>query len=456
MATTLDPHLRWLVSMALAAGACAKETPETERPEASDPPVEEPQTTPGEPETAPEEPPGEALPQPPPGGGATCGSLVEGLQPASPVDGVVLIEDRAKMAGYPAEQDPQVEYARSGTPCRTAGDPQACEGALSEPPADAALHGQCGQMGCVSWVLGYTAADKVAWVASPEALRAFLGPIDTPAEARLIAWQAGYSASCEATTADGGYTLPAQKMLSDCPITNGIYVLKVASDGTITELEETVEETSACVGRLPPGLVALPQPAAETDAAAAWLARIAHLEASAVHAFAALARELEVHGAPPTLIAAARSAQADEVRHAELVGGLARRLGAEVAPAVVEEVPVRSLEAIALDNAAEGLCRETWGAVVGRWQAAHAELPEVRALMAEIAEDELRHAEFSRALHTWLESQLDRASLDRAEQARRQAWARMLAGVRPANATSRALGLPTGAVAEAMLAVVAA
>ena len=459
MATTLDPHLRWLISLALTAGACAKETQETKSPDATPPPTEEPQTTSPEGEATPQEPPpGEPPPVTEPEvAGGECGTLVEGLEPASTVDGVVLIEDASKLAG-PSDGSSALQQTRAGAPCKTASDAQACEEALSKPPKQA-LRNDCGQMGCVSTVLAYTAGDRVGWVTSAEELRSFLGPIDTAAEARLIAWREGYSAGCEVKTVDGGFTVPATMMVSDCPITNGTYVLKVASDGTLTKLEETLEETSACIGRLPPGLLTLPsipEDRSESDAVADWLGRVAHLEASAVHAFACLARELEHHGAPATLIAAAREAQADEVRHAERVGALARNLGGTVAPVELDEVAVRSLEEIAIDNAEEGLVRETWGAVVGSWQAEHAELAEVRALMAEIADDELRHAEFSRALHTWLESTLDAAVMGRAEHARAKAWRRMIAAVRPVNATSRALGLPAGAVAEAMLAVVAA
>ncbi len=460
MATTLDPHLRWLISLALTAGAgaCAKEKPETETPDANPPPTEQAQTTPEVEAVTPEEPPpGEALPGTEPVTAGECGALVDDLKPASAVDGVVLIEDSSKMAMH-SDGGSTLQQTRAGAPCKTASDAQACEAALNKPPKEA-LRNDCGQMGCVSTVLAYTAGDRVGWVTSPEALKGFLGPIDSAAEARLVAWQQGYSAGCEVKTVDGGFTVPATMMVSDCPITTGTYLLKVTSDGTLTKLEEALEESSACVGRLPPGLVALPpvpEDLAETDAVADWLARVAHLEASAVHAFACLARELEHHGAPAELCAAAREAQADEVRHAERVGALARSLGAEVAPVEIHEIAVRSLEAIAIDNAEEGLVRETWGAVVGRWQAEHAELPEVRSMMAEIATDELRHAELSSALHTWLKGKLDAASLDRVEEARAAAWRRTLANVRPANATSRALGLPAGAVAEAMLAVIAA
>ena len=465
MATTLDPHLRWLITLALTAGAgaCAKETPETEPPDASPPQsegTEEPQTPSPGGERAPEEPPGEPQAETDPNAtGDECGTLVDGLRPASAVDGVVLIKDTSKLAGS-SDGGSTLQQTRAGAPCKTATNAQACEAALSEPPKEA-LRADCGQLGCVTTVLAYTAGDRVGWVTSPEELRAFLGPIDTAAEARLVAWREGYSAGCGVKTVDGGFTLPATMMVSDCPITNGTYVLKVASDGTLTKLEETLEETTACVGRLPPGLMSLP-PAPEdlsaSEAVADWLARVAHLEASAVHAFACLARELEHHGAPATLIAAAREAQADEVRHAERVGALAHRLGGEVAPVELDEIAksaVRSPEELALDNAVEGLVRETWGAVVGAWQAEHAELAEVRSMMAEIAADELRHAEFSRALHTWLKKKIDPASLDRVENARAEAWQRTLASVRPANSTSRALGVPTGAVAEAMLAVIA-
>jgi hypothetical protein len=55
-----------------------------------------------------------------------------------------------------------------------------------------------------------------------------------------------------------------------------------------------------------------------------FLARCAQLEAASVFSFSRLVRELEAYGAPKHLIARTRQARADEVRHAAVVGALAR------------------------------------------------------------------------------------------------------------------------------------
>src|SRR5688572_20386812 len=90
-------------------------------------------------------------------------------------------------------------------------------------------------------------------------------------------------------------------------------------------------------GRRPPGLL----PAVfggGGGAVGAWLAELAHLEAASVPAFLMLADDLQRAGAPSALIDAARVAAADEVRHARLMGTLARAAGAEL-PAVTIEAP---------------------------------------------------------------------------------------------------------------------
>ena len=170
-----------------------------------------------------------------------------------------------------------------------------------------------------------------------------------------------------------------------------------------------------------------------------------------------LVTELIAHGAPEDLIAACREARADEVRHARDVGALARSLGGEIAPVEVDDGPVRSLYALALDNAREGLARESLGAAIGLYQADNAELPEVRTLMAQVAQDEIRHAELSRALHAWYQTRLSPAQRADVDAARSQTAEALIRGTlaQREDALTRALGLPTGAAAEALVQVIA-
>lgn len=85
----------------------------------------------------------------------------------------------------------------------------------------------------------------------------------------------------------------------------------------------------------------------------AWLAEMARLEAASVFAFDRLARELVAHRAPPTLVAAARRAERDELRHARIARALARRWGHPPEVVTAAPLPVRGLRAIAEENAIE-------------------------------------------------------------------------------------------------------
>jgi hypothetical protein len=185
------------------------------------------------------------------------------------------------------------------------------------------------------------------------------------------------------------------------------------------------------------------------DAVGAWLAREAHGEAGSVTAFRRLAAELEAHGAPPALVAAARRAAGDEVRHAAAVSRLARARGGRVERVASRPARPRPLVELAHENAVEGCVHETWAAAQAAYQAATAADAEVRAVAAALAPDEVAHAELAWALHRWA---LSRPAPDEARQveaARRAAWRRLIQ--RPPVAPGpvrQALGLPDEAVAR--------
>jgi hypothetical protein len=85
---------------------------------------------------------------------------------------------------------------------------------------------------------------------------------------------------------------------------------------------------------------------------------------------------------------------------------LAERAGADPAKPIVSSAPPRSLLALTCENAVEGCLREAFGALEALWQSHTAADPAVRAAMAEIAEDEARHAELALAIDAWLQEQL--------------------------------------------------
>ena len=182
-------------------------------------------------------------------------------------------------------------------------------------------------------------------------------------------------------------------------------------------------DVCGAAGRRPPGLW-LPS-SAVADALGARLARMAHLEAASVPAFAQLAAELQAHGAPARLVAGARRARADEERHAEVVGAIARSCGARLLPVDVEPAPLRPLAAIAADNAAEGCVRETMGAVLVAEQARCAPDRAIGEALARIAADERRHANLSWAIDAWALPRLSPAERAGVERARRAAIAEL-------------------------------
>jgi hypothetical protein len=160
-------------------------------------------------------------------------------------------------------------------------------------------------------------------------------------------------------------------------------------------------EIQGCAGRRPTCLVPAP-PSAAASALGRYFAGLAHLESAAVVAFAILERELGEHDAPAELIAAARKALGDEVRHADIMGRLAQRFAAKPAPVELEKRKRRCLLEIALENATEGCVRETYGALSAHYQATAADDPELRGAWAIIAPEETEHAELAHALHRWL------------------------------------------------------
>src|SRR5262249_20169897 len=104
----------------------------------------------------------------------------------------------------------------------------------------------------------------------------------------------------------------------------------------------------------------------------------------------------------------------------------------------------RSLEAFAIENVVEGCVRECFGAALGCYQARRASDPEIAAAMAEIAEDETRHAALAFEVDAWVQSRLHACARARVAQARAQAVSALRAELAcaPDSATRDVLGLP--------------
>lgn len=310
--------------------------------------------------------------------------------------------------------------------------------------------------------LASTQGDEVTFYLTLDEVRAFLGTIDTPSEATLLAHLAGYDLDCNEAgpnleSTNEGYVLYAETGTGCGEGADLIgYRLHITEDGEIEELGSAViqpGDPNCAIGRIPAGLRKSEgmRFCGEEDASlGAYFARVSQLEAASVAAFEVLAIELAAHGAPDSLLERVQRAAREEKRHALLTGALARHFGHPgTEKPVVERRPVRGLEAIATENAVEGLVREAFGALVASYGANHARDPAVRSVLSLIAGDETRHAALSFDLHEWVLPRLSAAARQRVQTAHAAAYASqwLLCQEQPEKLAAQA-GLPSAQQAE--------
>ena len=167
-------------------------------------------------------------------------------------------------------------------------------------------------------------------------------------------------------------------------------------------------------------IASLRERSSEDRAARVWAER-ACLEWASVPAFCELARQLEVSGAPAGLIARARDAAADELRHAAISAQAAAGLAA--APTLALDPPVSSERSVASGRAAivrlavesflDGCIGEGTAAAVAAREAELAR-DDIARLQRTIACDEARHAELAWDILEWtvaVEPEATRAAL---------------------------------------------
>jgi hypothetical protein len=341
-------------------------------------------------------------------------SLTSGLEPSVETDFIGLYSSSNTLDVVELVQS-------SGTLCAGASDRAACEAAAAA--FDAERTGIHPYYWGPHYVFVYTSGDTVGIIYDAAELKAFLGAIDTPNEAALVLWSINRPLACGETINEdeAGYYARGTWQVSDCPFTDQELLLHVARDGSTeqTAVGEPVVTSQGCAGRRPTCLVAAP-PSSARSALGRYFAGLAHLESAAVVAFAILERELGERGAPAELIEASRKALGDEVRHADIMGRLARRFEAQPAPVELKKRRQRSLLEIALENATEGCVRETYAALQAHYQATAADDPEVRGAWAIVAPEETEHAELSHALHRWLMQKLSEEEREQVDGAIRQ------------------------------------
>jgi hypothetical protein len=361
---------------------------------------------------------------------------------------------------------PPTILAGNGNPCATATNVTTCTAALDAATSPGWQLAPSGGLSPVTNVyLVYTIGDTVTTIDTYDALKAFLAPIDNIHDAALLVAEdpdARYTIECGPDT--GGPVGGGYELVADTGDTCGQgthldqVLLSVSSAGDVTVKQDVVIKNGDpnCVsGRRPEGLA--PHARSCDDAIGAFFAECAYLEAASVPAFERLARELRAHGAPARLVKRATRARADEVRHAKATAALARRRGAETETVVVELSTVRSLFAIAIENAVEGCVRETYGALVAVHQAAHAKDARVAAVMRRIAQDETRHAALAWDVAEWIDARLtgDERRMVAEARARAVETLRDALAAPVARDLERDAGLPSASKALAMLDVIA-
>ncbi len=205
-------------------------------------------------------------------------------------------------------------------------------------------------------------------------------------------------------------------------------------------------------GRAPEGLAPLSR-SRSTSHLGDYFAAMAHLESASVPAFRRLHDELAALGAPRSLLRACRRARRDEIRHTRVMERLARAHGGSPVPAEVAPETPRDVEAFLNENLVEGCVRETFGALLARFQATHAEDPATARVMRTIARDEAKHAALAHAVHRWAWPALDAAAQRRLTDAKGAALEELrLRASRPIpEKLRRAAGLPTPSQCTALV-----
>ncbi len=178
----------------------------------------------------------------------------------------------------------------------------------------------------------------------------------------------------------------------------------------------------------------------------AWAGRAARAERDSIVAFRELAAELAALGAPDALVARALAAAVEEAAHTVAMRTLAPTQSLGAMPAARRSDGLLNL---ALHNAVEGCVGECWAALVALHQAKHAADPAVRAAMAQIAPDEVRHAALAFDVADWLAPRLSAIERRKVSRARAGAIRRLQRCHRLAHPDITArLGLPDAAQAS--------
>lgn len=148
-------------------------------------------------------------------------------------------------------------FAQTGIACLRASTPD-CLKKLAEVPTPSSQ--SCGDAMCRRISIATTRGEDVRHFQTHADLREFLGPVDSEAEALLLAFHAGYSWECGAPERsslvhkDDQYELTTEMLKiegTDCVVTTRLRVqVLIGVDATISELtSQVISETTVCQGQ---------------------------------------------------------------------------------------------------------------------------------------------------------------------------------------------------------------
>jgi hypothetical protein len=162
----------------------------------------------------------------------------------------------------------------------------------------------------------------------------------------------------------------------------------------------------ASSGDWPDGELGLALSSEDCDTVARHWARAAQLEHASIAAFARFQLQLLRFGAPAELVSLCSEAMTDEVIHAKLCFGLAKRYGgADAGPgelAVGDSLGAVDLAGVLRETVEEGCIGEALAALEAGEGAGHASDADVRDVLLRIHADESRHAALAFQFVAWV------------------------------------------------------
>lgn len=332
---------------------------------------------------------------------------LQGLKLASPKPDYIALKTSLGPFGPPDRPEFLGRLmSEAGWICAHASNVIDCEGRLAGQSVSGATYSSKDSF--FPYYLVTQRADEQRVIATWSEFRTMTGPIDTLAEAALVATLKNYRIECGFSTGEKrgtGFRITAQTG-SVCDGQHvDAHVLDITRDGVLSLVSTRLfAPGTGCVsGRTPHGFRS---PAERPASSGDYFATATQLEHASIAAFVQIAEFLTKHRAPPALVRRAKLAAKDEELHTSTMHALAERYGA--APSLVDAraEPFAHRLAFALDNAEDGCVRETFAALLAREQAARTNDPTVARALRAIANDETRHAALAWDLAAWIEPML--------------------------------------------------